>query len=312
MFHNMEYIYCIYKERSFSRAAERLHISQPSLSAMVRKIEAQVGAPIFDRKTRPVSLTPFGTEFVQGIEQIFEIEEHLHHLVYELHNLERGSVAVGGSNLNISYTVPQKLVQFKQAYPKVDLRIVEKDTLTCKQMLDSGELDLMVTNRPMSAEEYHRIVCYREELVLAVPQSFPFNLGLEDKRLTPEELDGQVSSVPLQRRIFPQLLDRVPLILLHRGNYLRLCSDILFQGHQVEPNIMLEVDKSSIAYNFARLGLGATIISSVLVESSHRDSGLYFYRLHGAQTSREAFICYRKGRYVSMAMRRLIDMLAEE
>ena len=291
MFHNMEYIYCIYKERSFSRAAERLHISQPSLSAMVRKIEAQVGAPIFDRKTRPVSLTPFGTEFVQGIEQIFEIEEHLHHLVYELHNLERGSVAVGGSNLNISYTVPQKLVQFKQAYPKVDLR---------------------VTNRPMSAEEYHRIVCYREELVLAVPQSFPFNLGLEDKRLTPEELDGQVSSVPLQRRIFPQLLDRVPLILLHRGNYLRLCSDILFQDHQVEPNIMLEVDKSSIAYNFARLGLGATIISSVLVESSHRDSGLYFYRLHGAQTSREAFICYRKGRYVSMAMRRLIDMLAEE
>lgn len=308
----MEYIYCIYKERSFSRAAERLHISQPSLSAMVRKIEAQVGAPIFDRKTRPVSLTPFGTEFVQGIEQIFEIEEHLHHLVYELHNLERGSVAVGGSNLNISYTVPQKLVQFKQAYPKVDLRIVEKDTLTCKQMLDSGELDLMVTNRPMSAEEYHRIVCYREELVLAVPQSFPFNLGLEDKRLTPEELDGQVSSVPLQRRIFPQLLDRVPLILLHRGNYLRLCSDILFQDHQVEPNIMLEVDKSSIAYNFARLGLGATIISSVLVESSHRDSGLYFYRLHGAQASREAFICYRKGRYVSMAMRRLIDMLAEE
>ena len=312
MFHNMEYIYCIYKERSFSRAAKRLHISQPSLSAMVRKIEAQVGAPIFDRKTRPVSLTPFGTEFVQGIEQIFEIEEHLHHLVYELHNLERGSVAVGGSNLNISYTVPQKLVQFKQAYPKVDLRIVEKDTLTCKQMLDSGELDLMVTNRPMSAEEYHRIVCYREELVLAVPQSFPFNLGLEDKRLTPEELDGQVSSVPLQRRIFPQLLDRVPLILLHRGNYLRLCSDILFQDHQVEPNIMLEVDKSSIAYNFARLGLGATIISSVLVESSHRDSGLYFYRLHGAQTSREAFICYRKGRYVSMAMRRLINMLAEE
>lgn len=312
MFHNMEYIYCIYKERSFSRAAEKLHISQPSLSAMVRKIEEQAGAPIFDRRTRPVSLTPFGVEFIQGIEQVLEIEEHLHRLVYELHNLERGSVAVGGSNLNISYRVPQKLVQFKQTYPKVDLRIVEKDTLTCKQMLDSGELDLMVTNRPMSAEEYHRVVCYREELLLAVPQSFPFNLGLEEKRLTPEELDGQVSSVPLQRRIFPQILDRMPLILLHRGNYLRLCSDILFQDFQTEPNIILEVDKSSIAYNFARLGLGATIISSVLVASSHRDSGLYFYRLHGAQTSRDAFICYRKGVYVSIAMRRLIDMLAEK
>lgn len=311
MFHNMEYVYCIYKERSFSKAAEKLHISQPSLSAMVRKIEKQAGASIFERKTRPVSLTPFGIEFVQGIEQIFEIEERLQQYVYELHTLESGSVAIGGSNLSVSYIVPQKIAAFKLAYPKIDLRIVEKDTLTCKQMLDNGELDLMVTNRPMNADEYHKIVCYEEELVVTVPQNFPINQGLEKNRLTPEELDGQVASVPIQRGISPAELAGVPLILLHRGNYLRLCSDIMFQNCQVEPNIILEVDKSSIAYNFARLGLGATIISSVLVESSHRDSGLYFYRLNSPQTRREAFICYRKGHHVSMAMRRLIEMLVE-
>lgn len=75
MFHNMEYIYSVYKERSFSKAAEKLHISQPSLSATTKKIEEQAGAPIFERKTRPVSLTPFGVAFIQGIEQVYAIEE---------------------------------------------------------------------------------------------------------------------------------------------------------------------------------------------------------------------------------------------
>ena len=68
MFRNMEYVYSVYKERSFSKAAEKLHISQPSLSATIKKIEEQAGAPIFGRKARPVSLTPFRVAFIQEVE----------------------------------------------------------------------------------------------------------------------------------------------------------------------------------------------------------------------------------------------------
>lgn len=68
MFNHMDYVYSVYKERSFSKAAEALHISQPSLSATIQKIEEQVGAPIFDRSTRPISLTLFGAAYIQSIE----------------------------------------------------------------------------------------------------------------------------------------------------------------------------------------------------------------------------------------------------
>ena len=95
MFRNMEYVYCVYKERSFSKAAEKLHIAQPSLSAMIRKEEEQAGAPIFERKTRPVSLTPFGIEFIRGIEQIYELENHLHDMADELRTLQSGIVSIG-------------------------------------------------------------------------------------------------------------------------------------------------------------------------------------------------------------------------
>ena len=141
MFRNMEYVYCVYKERSFSKAAEKLHIAQPSLSAMIRKEEEQAGAPIFERKTRPVSLTPFGIEFIRGIEQIYELENHLHDMADELRTLQSGIVSIGGSNLSSDYIVPERIAAFKTKYPNVTLRASEASTIQCKQMLDAGDLD---------------------------------------------------------------------------------------------------------------------------------------------------------------------------
>lgn len=311
MFHNMDYIYCIYKERSFSKAAEKLHISQPSLSATVRKIEEQAGAPIFERKTRPVSLTPFGLEFIRSIEQIREIEEHLHNMVYELHTLQSGSISIGGSNLGVPYVIPQKIARFNQNYPNVKLRIVEASTEKCKAMLDSGDLDLVITNRPLDADKYARVVCYRENLVLAVPKSFSVNRGLEDKRLSIRELGRPIFDLPEERSVSVENFEDVPFVLLHSGNYLRLCCDIMFQESRMEPNVVLEVEKSSVAYNFANFGVGATIISSVLVEYLQANSSCWFYKLGSPQAVRDAYLCYRRGRYVTTAMKKFIQNVVD-
>lgn len=196
MFRNMEYVYCVYKERSFSKAAEKLHIAQPSLSAMIRKEEEQAGAPIFERKTRPVSLTPFGIEFIRGIEQIYELENHLHDMADELRTLQSGIVSIGGSNLSSDYIVPERIAAFKTKYPNVTLRASEASTIQCKQMLDAGDLDLVITNRPLDTESYERIVCYRENLLLAVPSHFAVNEGLRNYQLTQAERGEMIFYCP--------------------------------------------------------------------------------------------------------------------
>lgn len=196
MFRNMEYVYCVYKERSFSKAAEKLHIAQPSLSAMIRKEEEQAGAPIFERKTRPVSLTPFGIEFIRGIEQIYELENHLHDMADELRTLQSGIVSIGGSNLSSDYIVPERIAAFKTKYPNVTLRASEASTIQCKQMLDAGDLDLVITNRPLDTESYERIVCYRENLLLAVPSHFAVNEGLRNYQLTQAERGEMIFLLP--------------------------------------------------------------------------------------------------------------------
>lgn len=313
MFHNMEYVYCVYKERSFSKAAEKLHISQPSLSATIRKVEEEAGSPIFERKTRPVSLTPFGVAYIQGIEQVWEIEEALYGLVDDLRTLQRGEVAIGGSNLSIPYVIPRKLALFKQMYPHVTLRIVEATTGQAKNMLDGGDLDLLITNRPLDPEAYQRVLCYREQLILAVPEAFSINRRFSAQRLAPEEVESvPLRSVPEERWVSLADFADLPYILLQGSNYLRLCTDMMFQECQIQPEPILEVESSAVAFNFARLGIGATILSNVLTAHVQEGAGLCFYRIRSAYSARDAFLCYRKGRFVTAAMRRIIELLTEE
>jgi DNA-binding transcriptional LysR family regulator len=70
MFKGMEYVYEVNKEKSFSKAARNLYISQPSLSATIKKIEEHIGSPIFDRSTTPIQLTSCGKEYMKCIEKI--------------------------------------------------------------------------------------------------------------------------------------------------------------------------------------------------------------------------------------------------
>lgn len=311
MFHNKDYIYSVYKERSFSKAAETCHISQPSLSAMVRKVEELAGAPIFERKTRPISLTPFGVEYISSVEQIYELEEHLSELAHELHTLQSGVLAVGGSNFSIPYKIPRRIAEFQRRYPKVELRIVEASTVQNKQMLDAGELDIIVTNRPLDGTRYKQVVCYCENLLLAVPSEFSVNKQIEAYRLSVDEIGETIYSVPKERCVPLKYMRDTPFVLLHNGNYLHECCEVMFAENEFKPIIALEVGKSSVAYNYANFGIGATIISNVLVEQLAKNSNLSFYKIMGSSAVRDAYVCYRRGRYLTSAMKRFVEMMTE-
>ena len=84
MFSNMRYIYKIYKEGSFSKAAKDLYISQPSLSATVKKVEQKIGMPLFERSTNPIQLTECGKQYIKTAEQLMNLEEQFANYVEDL------------------------------------------------------------------------------------------------------------------------------------------------------------------------------------------------------------------------------------
>lgn len=309
MFHNKDYIYCIYKEGSFSKAAEVLHIAQPSLSADVSRLEKRLGVQLFNRKTKPISVTPFGLEYIHAVEQIYEIEEHLQTLAYEVHSLQSGHLAIGGSSLDNPYTITQTIAQFKKRYPNIYLRIHDTNTVRSKQMLDAGELDLVITNRPMDVSKYEKLFCYSESLVWAIPQEFPINESLRGRELHRAMLGNRIFDVPDSRCVSAAELAEVPMILLDNTNYLRTCVDMIFQESRVEPIVALETENPSISYNFAMQGVGATIISNRLIENLNPGGKLLYYKLLSQYSKRNAYVYYSKGRYVTAAMKKFIELL---
>ena len=108
MFKNKEYILTIYREGGFSRAAEKLYVSQPSLSASVKRIEERVGAPIFDRTTTPISLTDVGKRYVDYALEIEEREQDLERYIADSRDLLTGTLKIGGSSLFAAYVLPDR------------------------------------------------------------------------------------------------------------------------------------------------------------------------------------------------------------
>ena len=309
MFANMDYVYAVFQEKSFSRAADKLFISQPSLSITIKRVEEKMGLPIFNRRTNPISLTPFGVEYIQAVEQIRAIEERLRDLAEDQKSLKSGSLAVGGSNFGVSYLVPRVLADFKKKYPSVELKILEMNTRKSRHLLDTGELDLVITNQPFDTAKYERLSCYREHLILAVPENFPVKERLKGKRLSADELGSGIFSVEESRCVSVGDLEGIPFILLKGDNYLRRCTDMIFQEAEAIPNVVLETDQSSVSYNFSRMGIGATILSNRLAEDAGVDSGLVFYKIGSRFAVRDTFLCYRKGVYFTYAMKTFTEML---
>lgn len=309
MFRNKDYVYCVYERGSFSKAAEVLHISQPSLSAAISKLESQLGVQIFNRKTKPITVTSFGLEYIHAIEQIREIEEHLQLLSYEEHTLQSGHLAIGGSSLDNPYTITQTIARFKKQYPNIQLHIHDTNTVHAKQLLDAGKLDLVITNQPMDITKYEQLFCYDENLIWVIPKEFPINNLLCSRQLCGGELGNGIFDVPKHKCVSAVELAEVPFILLDQTNYLRTCTEMIFQEGHVKPTTILEVENPSIAYNFAAQGVGASIMSNRLVENLNYDGKVLYYKIGSPYSKRVAYAYYSKGRYVTAAMRRFIQFL---
>ena len=99
MFQGMEYVYEVYKQKSFSKAAAKLYISQPSLSANVKRIEKKVGYPLFDRSTKPLELTEGGKQYIHTGHQIMTATTEFDTVINDFGELRTGSLHFGGSKI---------------------------------------------------------------------------------------------------------------------------------------------------------------------------------------------------------------------
>lgn len=312
VFEYREYVYAVHKEKSFTKAADKLFISQSTLSLMVKKEEERLGAPLFNRKSNPLSLTPLGVEYIHAVEQIRRLECGIGQFLNDAQSLQNGTLAIGGHNFGVDYAVPRKIAEFHKLYPNISLSIVEMNTLHNKYGLDSGELDFVITNRRYDSHIYEQKVCDRESLILAVPSSFEINESLCSKRLRNGELGDGIFGVGDDKQVLLSEFKEIPFILLSNANYLRECVNLLFHESKFSPVVSLEMEQSSVSYNFTKMGVGATILSNRLVEHDDAAGGVCFYKIKSDYVVRNTYISYRRGAYFTFAMKKFMEMMLDD
>ena len=312
MFVWKKYVYEVYKERSFTKAAQNLYISQPSLSARIKKIEEIIGEPLFDRSTTPLQLTEVGKVYIEAAEEITQIEQRVENYINDLAGLKTGNLAVGASTLFAAYVVPSLITQFNQKFPDVHIQLIEGNTAELEEMLGSNALDFVIDNYHYESILYNKELYCEENILLAVPKHFAVNEELGMYQLSYKNiknknyLNQKYPAVPLGR--FADL----PFIMLTQGNDTRTRGDRLCRNVGFKPNIVLEFNQQSTAYMASSTQLGATFISDILVSQLPTFENLVYYKLDGEEAKRKVFFYYKTHKYKTRVMEEFIRMMHEQ
>jgi LysR family hydrogen peroxide-inducible transcriptional activator len=242
--HQLRYFVAVADEGSFSRAAAKVRVAQPSLSQQIRKLEAEVGQPLFDRLPRSVVLTEAGRCFIDYARQILASIGDARRCVDELKDEVAGRLAVGAIPTIAPYVLPELVVTFQKHYPDVTLHIVEDVTEGITRRIEAGELDVALASSCQQSPTLRCESLGNEPLLALVPEGHP----LAKKTLV--ELDDLKS----QR-----------FLLLHEMHCLSQQVHHLLESRRLRPEIALAGSQLSTIANMVAAEIGVSIVPQMMV-----------------------------------------------
>lgn len=308
MFTSRNYVLEVYKERSFSKAAKKLFISQPALSATIKRIEEKIGENIFDRSTTPISLTACGEEYVRIANEMNSAEENFIAYTKNLKGLKTGKLVLGGTNLNISYVLPTILEEYHKNFPNIVVNLEERNIEELEKALDLGEIDFLIDSGDLDQQRFSSYIYQNECVVLAIPKFYNCNENLTEYRLSRRDI---ILNKHLKEN-FPIL----PLNLVEKENFILLKEttdtykrvESLFAKYNIQPSVHLHLDQQSSAFSLACAGLGITFISDTLIKNSAFHPNLCYYKIDTTESSRHIQFHKKRGRHLTYAMQAFLNL----
>ncbi len=166
---DMEYVVAVAETLHFGRAAERCHVSQPSLSMQIKKAEDMLGVQIFERTNKQVLVTAAGKEIVTRARVILKEFEAMKHMADIARDPMGGPVRLGVIPTMAPYLLPKTLPKLRKALPRVKLTLLEGQTHIMVQQLNEGALDIVLLALPIHDDRLHEAPIFEEAFLLAVP-----------------------------------------------------------------------------------------------------------------------------------------------
>ncbi len=282
----LKYVLVLSREGSFSRAAEVLGISQPSLSQYIRNIEKQVGTPLFERLNTEVRLTDAGRIYIDAGKKILDLEHQMENRLSELAEYRGGTIRVGISPYRSVHMMPRVLKAFDRLYPDMQLVVIEKSGHDLIDAAEHGEFDLCVIALPVDDKLFSVVPIRREEILIAVDRSTDFC-----RRLTE-------NAKPMEHRSFPavdlKLAEHQPFAMLSEFMPMRNATDELLRRYGVAVRQKVEVSSNEALLSVVSSGVCASFVPSGLTGPGSDSGQTALFSLVQETAMRDVAVIWRR------------------
>jgi len=274
------------QQGSFSRAAEKLRVTQPAISAQIRSLEKEVGATLFDRKSGKVSTTAAGRVFEPFAEHCLQCYNHIVMTVADLHRSPRGAISISANETTCLYVFPKIFAQFKKHCPRVGLGIVRADRAHTLEAVLKRQVDFGVISLPIKDSRINAILVHKDELVLVVQPAHPL---------------AQRGTIKIDELV------QYPLLMPKQGRQREQLNGI-FQMHDFHPKLAMEVDSGELLKRLIIAGLGVGFLPRVNVAEDERSKQLATVRIEGFRLARDLALIFHKENMLTRAAQTFLDI----
>ncbi|MBO7744896.1 LysR family transcriptional regulator [Paenibacillus sp. MWE-103] len=277
---------------SLSRAAERLHITQPAISHTLKQLEELLGGALFVRGPRGVRLTGEGEVLYRHVEQAFKVVEAGERKMRDMNQLAYGELEIGAGDSLCKHVLLPVLEQYHARYPQIRIRVTNRTTPETLALLKEGAIDLGIVHLPAE-----------ESGVDFTPFRLQQDCLVGGRRYA--ELAGDEPLKPLD-------LARYPLMMLEEGTSTRRHLDAYAESHGISLRPELELGSMDLLADFAKSGLGLAFVVRDYYARELANGELVELPLAAPIPARAAGIATRKGVPRSQAAKRLLALLQPE
>jgi len=284
--HQLRYFAKVADLGNVTRAAEACHVSQPSLSQQISKLERELGQPLFERLGRGVRLTEAGKMFKRYSDQILSLTEDARTRVSD--DPDSGRITLAAIPTIAPYYLPGVLSRFAKECPRARVEIVEETTGNILRLLAEGDIDLAILALPIQAEHVHTKTLFTEELLAVLP-----------------------SGHPLARRPRVGLKDLVlePFVVLNEAHCLTGATMSFCARHSASPLVTAKSHQLLTVLELVRLGQGVSLVPAMAVPRG-RDDGREYRSLTGEKPTRTVALAWNRMRYQTQIFKRFVEFIS--
>lgn len=248
-FLSMDYFITLARERNFTRAAEKLHITQQTLSAHISNLEKETGAPLFLRHV-PLELTYAGRIFYRYAQEFQRTARSLKRELDDIATKEAGELRIGTSPVRENYLLPELITGFRKQHPLVSFHLIEAANQQLHEKLRNGEIDLAIANFPKRLPGIELIPYYEEEVIILVASKLL-------KKYQNENTTENGERLPMIPQELPEAIRACPFLLNSKKNIAGQIARHVFEENYMQPTISIESDNMVTLINLCFSGNGA-------------------------------------------------------